>query len=59
MGMLKRGLKGMVVTLFLFILIVFTQVAGLSIFDPAIATVAGAILIIGMGFFETNLITYG
>tara|TARA_Y100000310_G_scaffold342087_1_gene443716 strand:- start:6668 stop:6844 length:177 start_codon:yes stop_codon:yes gene_type:complete len=57
MGWFKKAVFGMCFMLFIFIAIIFLEAAGANPFDSGFITVGGLMLLLGMGIFETNLVT--
>ena len=59
MHWLKKAVYGVFFTVSLFIVISMFDGSGLGLFSAEFLTLTGFALIIAMGIFEINLVTYG
>ena len=58
MGFVKKAVFGAFATLFIFIGASMLSSAGITLFDPEFLTLGGLILLLSMGFVETNFVFY-
>ncbi|MCX6798648.1 MAG: hypothetical protein NTW59_00955 [Candidatus Diapherotrites archaeon] len=54
----KKAVFGVMFTFFIFIFASMAGSAGMPVFGPEMLTLAGLMLLLGMGIFEINLVTY-
>ena len=57
MNWVKKGIWGSVTMLFLFIFLIILEPMGANPFSETFLTIGGLMLILIMGFIETNLVT--